>query len=259
MGPVRVVSGIVANVLHHGPRSFAHVLADALPRIWLVREAGIEPDAWLVPDETPEWLSQLLDIARIPTERRIPMKVGSVIRATQLVVPDRTGFALAAAPWASRALAELFGSVRSAECSNERIWISRGNASRRRWLSESCACLELQRRGFLICSPEMFSVREQYSLIAGATVIAGPHGAGLVWCLAARSKRGLLFEVAGEDLVHNDYRAVACIKGWQYARSSYSAAPVAGGDNFLVDINATPESVLSTLDAALAAFGNSRE
>ena len=65
------IPGTLAVVTHHGPRNFGHVLADGLPRIWLVRRAGIEPDAWLIADEAPTWLDELLSIAGIPPKNRI--------------------------------------------------------------------------------------------------------------------------------------------------------------------------------------------
>src|SRR5262245_41878777 len=64
--PESVFDGDLAVMTHHGPHNFVHVLTDGLPRIWLVRKAGIEPDAWVVPAHPQPWFSELLDLVGIP-------------------------------------------------------------------------------------------------------------------------------------------------------------------------------------------------
>jgi len=243
--------GVLGVMVHHGTCSFAHVLADGLPRIWLVREAVNEPDAWIVPAHLPSWFSELLDMVGIPAKRQLRVESNSTVRARCLVVPDGTGFALSVAPWARTALVDLLGLTDDHPDGHRRIWISRELAGRRRWLQEGEARSALEKRGFLICQFDGQPIDWQLKLALGSDVIAGPHGAGLSWGLVARQPRGLLFEVADSILVHNDYRAVAAVVGWDYARTSHANVPVSEGDNFLCDLDIGLGEVIETLDLAL--------
>src|SRR5215471_17745317 len=97
-GQEYVFDGTLGVMTHHGSQNFCHVLADGLPRIWLVRKSGIEPDAWVVPARPAGWFSELLDLVDIPEKRRVYVEAGSTVTARNLIVPERSGFALAVAP-----------------------------------------------------------------------------------------------------------------------------------------------------------------
>lgn len=246
--------GVAAAVTHHGPRSFSHVVADCLPRIWLVRQAGFEPDAWIVPTPDEGWHDDLLTLAGIAPSKRIYARADSAISVGTLILPDASGFALGISRWARTAVLEYVGQDFNTSSASRRIWISRNQAKRRRWQFESSLNDDLDRRGFEVLTPETATIREQAHSASMAEVIAGPHGGGLCWALASRKNSGLLFEVASPTLVHNDYQALAAVCGWKYDRTTAIDGFGANENKWHDDITLEPELVLRSLDAALSSF-----
>jgi capsular polysaccharide biosynthesis protein len=80
--------GVAAAITHHGPRSFSHVVADCLPRIWLVRRAGVEPEAWIVPASDESWQNDLLSLAGVAPNKRIYARDDLERRGFEVLVPE---------------------------------------------------------------------------------------------------------------------------------------------------------------------------
>jgi len=253
-GPARRIEGRAGLLTHHGGSNISHVLADGLPRLWLLLQQKPAPDVFVLSAEAPPWRDELFERAGLPLDRCVFIGPNEAIEADDLLLPEPTGFALGLAPWAPEAVRRLLD-VPPRPPLGRRVWISRARAVGRRWIHEAGAAPELRRRGFDLICLETLPLREQLAVMSEAEVIAGPHGAGLAWTLASRPG-GMLFELASPEHVHNDYRALAHVGGWTYGRTPAGPAPVSEreGDPRDVELAVEPAVLFESLDRALAAL-----
>jgi hypothetical protein len=243
--------GTLGVLTHHGCRNFGHVIADGVPRFWLMRRAGAEPDAWIVPATPPSWLEEILLRLGIGEDKRVYVNKKSVVCAHRLIVPTGTGHAVATAPWARTAVAELFKLRAHSSHDPMRIWISRETAVRRRWIQEAAAHKSLEDRGFVICDFDGASIETQFRLAFNSNVIAGAHGSAFCWTLASRHANGLVFELSDGSIDKNDYRSVAAVCKWQYARTLQADMGMFEGENNLVNSDLDIAETMHRLDLAL--------
>lgn len=247
----RRLGGVVGLLAHHGGANIAHVLADGLARLWLLLEHQPSPDVFVLPAAAPPWRDELLALAGLPRERCVFVGPLEAIEAETLLLPEGSGFAWGMAPWAAQAARLLLSSSELGRRPERRLWISRKGCPTRRWIFEDAAAPELRRRGFEVVQLETLAVREQLTLAAEAEIVAGPHGAGLAWAVAA-PPGCLLFELAAPRLVHNDFRALASVCG-RYARTPAEAVSLSDEDEqHAPALTASPAAVLEALDEALA-------
>jgi capsular polysaccharide biosynthesis protein len=248
-------NGRLAVLTHHGGRNFGHWLGDGVPRLWLFRQSGLEPDAWVVPADPPLWLHEMLNRLGIPEERRFYVTSESIVVARQLLVPTGTGFALSVAEWTRTAINDLLQPASLSGLSPTKLWLSRGNSIRRRWMEEPAAKKELEKRGFVVHSFDGASFETQLRAVCHSRVIGGATGSALVWALASCHSNGLLFEVTDHSIDKNDLRAVAAVCGWQYSRTLFKNMTINDGDQFMEELHVPVAEAISALDAALEKWG----
>jgi capsular polysaccharide biosynthesis protein len=72
-----------------GYQIYGHWRADFLPKLFVLHRAGHEPDElrFLVPDDTPRFGIDLLDLLGITPQQCILYKEEEVIRADRLLIP----------------------------------------------------------------------------------------------------------------------------------------------------------------------------
>ena len=109
---------------------------------------------------------------------------------------------------------------------DRRLFVSRGSAASRRVVNEAEIEPLLAARGFELVDPAGMSIAEQVALFSRASVVAGPHGAGLT---------NLLFSAPGTRVVEifaapaaqgiSNYRVLASHLGMPYARLLAAAVP----------------------------------
>lgn len=238
------IPGRIGVAMCRGNRNFSHVLADLLPRVWQIRRAGPEPEAWITPANPPEWLEDLLDMIGIRAPFRLSLNSGEQIRADRLLVGSGSGFAPMTAPWVLGALGELIGPPGSGK---RRILVRRVEAPRRRWIQEEEAVEILAKWDIEPVIFERLSIAEQLQITRTANVIVGPHGAGLAHILCA-GQNGLLLEVTDPKLSHVDFWGLAAIAGWQFARTAPSLAPFDAPEfDHAQDIDQPVESVVDII------------
>jgi capsular polysaccharide biosynthesis protein len=80
---------------------------------------------------------------------------------------------------AGRTYARLRQAVKSAVSAPPRLYVARTDAEHRKMRNEDALIAELARRGFEIIVPGSLSFAEQVALFRGASVVVGPHGAGM--------------------------------------------------------------------------------
>ncbi len=97
-----------------------------------------------------------------------------------------------------------------------RIYVARGAAPRRRVTNEFEVEKLLAKHGFQSVNPGVLSVDEQVELFAGASIVVGPHGAGLTNAIFM-APGGAVVELTHTMRVVWTYHEVACAAGHAYA------------------------------------------
>ena len=171
------VDGNLAAIATPGAERYFHFLFDALPRIGLLQ--GWKVDHFYVQSDQ-SYQAEYLELLGISAEQIVPAKALTHFRADQLLVPSfpgRVGYVTRRTCCFLRRLLTQVGSpVRESTC---KIYISRSDATRRRVTNESEVWNCLRGYGFDKVRLADMKVAEQIRLFARASVVVGPHGAGL--------------------------------------------------------------------------------
>jgi capsular polysaccharide biosynthesis protein len=78
-----------------------------------------------------------------------------------------------------RTFSRLRAAVDQVRHEGRKLYVARTNAPRRVMRNEGSIVAELQQRGFEIVTPDILSLAEQVRLFRDASLIVGPHGAGM--------------------------------------------------------------------------------
>jgi len=206
---------------------YYHWIFDTLPRLQLLREAGIGYDKIVVPARS-RFQRESLALLGI-TEDRLLADPASHVEAARLIVPTLPGMVGNPPAWACTFLRRGFLPQLGERGSNERrIYVARGKGSTRRILNEDELLRVLQREGFEIVLPEQMSFLEQVALFDQAKVVVAAHGSGLSNLVFCREGAHVveLFSPhyvtvpywALANQVGLDYRYVMGEGGWDPAR-----------------------------------------
>jgi len=117
-----------------------------------------------------------------------------------------------------------------------RLYISRGDAPKRRLLNEAEIIAYLSARGFEIVLGSTLSFEDQVRLFHDADIVVGAHGAGLSNLLFASPQTRVL-ELFGTDYSLTWYSLLAHSLGQKY-RFAISDSPVGRHDDFIVGLEA---------------------
>ena len=166
------------------PQGFFHWLIEFVPNVALLRDAGREAKL-LVPELQFSWQRETLAFAGVRPDQIVEMRqhvhiAGELTFADRLmpnechISPSIVPFfkALrrkARGPWPRR----LFGARR------RKLFISRAKAENRRLVNETALLERLEPLGFERIEAKSYSYADQARLFASASIIIGPHGAGL--------------------------------------------------------------------------------
>jgi len=226
-----------------------HWLFEVLPRLAMLRETCRKPEQVYVQSrhrfqrETLELLGTFSNETIIDCDQ-IPM-----VSASSLLVPCHQIMEGREYPkWLCQFLRENFlphaEKVRTA--ANERIYISRGNASHRRVTNESEIIDLLKNYGFTAVNLEELPFIEQVSLFRNADVVVGPHGSGLGNLVFSQKGTRVieLFPAATADALFRLSRAVEL--EYYFLRSRTGNPRNWGLDNFSID----PGDLRKTLELA---------
>lgn len=215
--------------------SFYHFVTEVVGDWWFLKQMGYrESDfsAIVVHGHRKDWQEEILDILRIPGEkRRYHFEVKA--RHIDLVVPYRTkGDAVTVPTWMCDALRSELGGGMVNRAGTRKLYLSRKNASRRRMVNEADMTKRLKNIGFEILHLEGMTIAKQQELLGSARVVVAEHGAALTniaWCPTNATVvdihptvpaipcfkilaelRGLryipIFDARSESLEHDDWR-----------------------------------------------------
>ena len=144
-------------------------------------------------------------------------------------------------PASLAALARTVDKIPAPVSAVKRLYISRGDADRRRIANEGALIDALQKHGFISVQLRNIPIEEQIGLFRGAEVIVGPHGMGLTHIAMGRNI-GRMVELFHPTAGTDAYAFVARASGINYTNIFGSEIPASHSD-FSINV----DQVLSTL------------
>jgi capsular polysaccharide biosynthesis protein len=203
-------AGSVAVLTTRGVDNYYHFMLDVLPRLELLRRAGIDPDRYLVNRALP-FQKELLARVGIPEERTIESSSEPHIRAEDLVVPSLPDCHLETPPWVTTWLRQTL--LLSEGTPHRRLFIGRGSRKHtRRIVNQDQVVAALEPYGFETIDPGTMSVAQQIATFTEAEIVVGVHGAALtnlVFCPAGAA----VVELFPPDYVNACYWTLASAHG----------------------------------------------
>jgi hypothetical protein len=228
-----------ACLLNQWSSAYFHWMLDTLPRASLLPLAEWPGLRVVVPDRLSSFQTQTLDMIGVPPERRRSFD------STQLVVDELWFPSLGRTGNPPRWVVGWLRSTLAPDAPPEpsrRLYVSRADAASRRVENEAEVRALLARHGFEVFEAAGMPLREQLRTFAEASVIVGPHGAGLVNTFAAR--RATLIELMEPRYLNGCYYALADAAGHDYW---FLMAESSGASDLRVDVR----RLEATLEAAL--------
>ncbi|MBD2484124.1 tetratricopeptide repeat protein [Planktothrix sp. FACHB-1365] len=183
--PAYKIDGTVAFLSVQWGEAFYHWLYDVLPGIHLIQESGISLDSidyFVFNSYRSPYQKQTLQKLGIPESKIIESRYQPYIQAQKIIVPAPNFFhnSTATSPWICKFLKQQFVSQDFQKIStNRRIYISREQASYRHLVNQDELLKRLEPLNFESVVLESLTISEQAELMASASVVLTPHGAGL--------------------------------------------------------------------------------
>lgn len=218
--------------------NYAHTLLETLPRLWFLdsQSARVPSNVRYVWDCEAPFQRELAEMF-LPGAH-IVRQQGNCTAFRELYIPGffpQVGTCPAAIAW----LREKFSSPNYP--GKKKIYISRGDAARRRVLNEPAVIALLARYGFEVHRLADATVSTQRRLFGEAGVVVMPHGAAAVNMVFA-GRGAKLIEFLPESYQHHMYQHVTKWSGQWYGRlicaEDESAPSGPTGRDFVVDLNA---------------------
>lgn len=172
---VSTIARSVCVLRTRGEDNYYHFLTDVLPRLELVRRAGIEPTHFVVNDVAP-FQRELLERVGVSPPQVVR---GDHVRADELIVPSLPDNHLRTPPWVAPWLRQQLLPDDVGE-PKRRLFVRREASRHTRRLNNEAALLAaLTPYDVEVIDPGQLPVAEQIRLFAEAEVVVGTHGAGL--------------------------------------------------------------------------------
>jgi capsular polysaccharide biosynthesis protein len=182
--------------------SFYHWFIDVLPRLDLLRRASIDEKSFdhvLLPESTGPFFEETLQFFPELTGKIKTLSNDTNWECDELVCPSLPHQVGDADSWGPAFVRRRILAQPKPISGSRRLYISRALAGRRRLENESKLYHEVfAPRGFEFIQLERLRLKEQAELFAQASVVAGPHGAGLTNVIYAPEKCKVV-ELLSED------------------------------------------------------------
>jgi capsular polysaccharide biosynthesis protein len=249
---IRVGSGVSLLTGGGGVSNYAHWLYDVLPRLHLLRRAGlVTPGArYLVPPIDTEFKHTSLDRLGISPDDCI--EVGGPVAIVGDTIAASSGHRShgRVEPWIPEFLRDAF--LREAPQTGLRLYVNRRDTKIRRVLNEEALESALAERGFRSISAADFDFQDKMDLYSSADFIVAPHGAGLA-NLAFCSPGTHIVEIDGDDWSDPWYGDVARAMDLSYTliRGFRTVSP-AWLPDIVRHVEVDVERVVGAVDAILA-------
>ena len=246
------VMGSVGVLTTRGSDNYYHFLMDVLPRLELIRRAGVEPDVYLV-NRTTRFQRDILDHIGLTAGRCLGSDKYPHLRADELVVPSLPDENLKTPAWIVPWLRARLLPDRVA-APHRRLYVGRGDKKHTRRVDNERHLLDvLEPLGFESIDPGTMTVADQVRFFAEAECVVGAHGAGLT-NLAFAPPGAAVVELFPPDYVNECFWALACtVEGLRYRYLVGDGTPQRSRRNRGVasDIRVDPRQVVWLLEGLL--------
>jgi hypothetical protein len=220
--------------------NFCHFLFDGITRVLhYVDHFGYRDELFVfggVPGHYQELIGRALcEAARIPASSLYFPDRGLLLQGARRCVwfSDQKELhshpAQMAHPHSLGALGILADRVPGTPSTAKRLYISRGDADRRRIVNEAELTAALEGRGFVAVHLAKIPVEEQIGLFRNAEIVVGPHGMGLTH-IAMGKNIGRVIELFHPEAGTNAYAFVARSAGMQYDYALGQGIPATHSD-----------------------------
>ena len=182
--------GTLCILANRNPNNYYHWMHDIVPRLEVIRAAGIE-------NETIDWFlcnpiktsfqKQMLDHFAIDEQRIVTQQDGEYFQVDELLCPVYGSNSLGKrqAAWNPQFYKRAYLNDILPCQQDLKLYVSRGSEGARGILNDVELIQHLEANNFTVVRPEKLSVAEQAKMFARASVVLGPHGAGfsnIVFC-----------------------------------------------------------------------------
>jgi Glycosyltransferase 61 len=244
-----------------GTMNVCHFLLDHLTRIAVYDRLPGRSPTLLLGDPYTYYLDVLAaaglrERLHCPPQRRFTVAADELLVSSNIIEDLRHPAHLCAA-WATSFVLDRL--AKPARDSGRRLFVSRSDTSGRRITNEPQVAREFASRGFEIVLLTRLSVSEQIDMFAGASCVAGVHGAGLTNMIFSAPGTRVL-EILPPFVATPAYWVLATQLGHRY-RALIAEDPQFGKPDYTSwqhspelnrrDISIPPEAVRSALDALL--------
>ena len=220
--------------------NFCHYLFDGITRVLhYVDHFGYQDEIFVfggVPGRYHEIIGQALcHVTRIPAASLYFPERGVLLKGARKCVwfSDQKELhshpAQMAHPQSLDMLSRLADLVPGTPSAAKRLYISRGDADRRRITNEADLIRALEARGFLSVQLAKIPVEEQVGLFRNAEIVVSPHGMGLTH-IAMGKNIGRVIELFHPDAGTNAYAFVARSAGMHYDYALGEGVPATHSD-----------------------------
>ncbi|MGF7206202.1 hypothetical protein GGE65_000763 [Skermanella aerolata] len=250
----RACGSVFSPILSRWSNVYFHMLSESIVQDAVYDRIGATKDiCYLLPRQLngSQSMSDVFDNRRIYEVSNRMVSVPRVVFGTLLYKHAVIGFDFR---FAMEMLKLRFGSVEAEASTTKKVvlgrklYVSRTSATQRRMLNEKELIVALETEGIQPLEAEKLSFREQIELFSNASIIVGPHGAGLVnaaFCKPSAS----LYELrplnrSGETPMWNEtYRKLCATMGFSYFFDVFQNEEES--DEWEVDINKVVSQVKS--------------
>lgn len=179
LGRLHTLAAQTATAATQWPDVYFHWMIDIIPRIHLLRLAGIEPEYLLINRQRTSFQAE--SIAALSLDRTKLLEVEDNwkfhLRSRYLIVPSLPCILDAPRRWICHFLRSTFQPRDSNR--RKRLYVTRRTALGRRVENEADVLRYLTEKGFEVVDPSAMTIADQAALFASADVIVAPHGAAL--------------------------------------------------------------------------------
>ncbi len=220
----KVVEGTVFSLLSGGGgnTNFYHWFVDVLSRLALLRESGwaSEVDYFLVPNYSLPFQKESLALLGIEPGKIINGMVHPHVKADRMIVTSHPRTPTYHVPsFITSFLQEAFGYVDLSEVEElgefPYLYITRGDAPKRKVVNEAEVVAALQEQGFVPFALSKYSLKEAIYLFKNARTVVAPHGAGLTNLLFCQPGTRVI-EVFSDKFVNHYFYELATSLGLNY-------------------------------------------
>jgi capsular polysaccharide biosynthesis protein len=177
------LSGNVAVITTCGVNNFHHWHYDAIPRIHLLKKAGLyeQMDHFIIAHSDLPFQKESLNLLGIPADRiSNPRKIGSkLFSADKLYVPSLPSRLGTVSPWVIDVLRNLYNPKSEKNPAYRRIYLSRKNVSTRKIINNEAFNSLLKEFDIIEIFPEDFSVAQLAKILEATEFVISIHGSGL--------------------------------------------------------------------------------